>query len=48
MPNAAFLTAVAFFLLSSLAVAAAPSGRFFIEGNGTVHSLVRTRVRAGR
>jgi uncharacterized protein YcbK (DUF882 family) len=38
--------AIAFFLFSSLTVVAAPAGRFFIEGNGTVH-LVNKNTGAG-
>ncbi|MGQ0568190.1 MAG: YcbK family protein [Armatimonadota bacterium] len=46
MTKASSFSAVAFFLLSSLTVGAAPSGRFFIEGNGTVH-LVNRNTGAG-
>lgn len=37
---------IAFFLLCSLTAGAAPSGRFFIEGDGKVH-LVNTKTGAG-
>lgn len=46
MPKASSYSAVAFFLLSSLTVVAAPSGRFFFEGDGTVH-LVNKKTGAG-
>jgi uncharacterized protein YcbK (DUF882 family) len=46
MRNACSFLAVAFFLLSSLTVAGAPSGRFFVEGNGTVY-LINQSTGAG-
>jgi len=46
MPKASCFSAVTFFLLSSLTVIAAPSGRFFIEGDGKIH-LVNKKTGAG-
>ena len=46
MLKASSCSAVALFLLSSLTAGAAPSGRFFIEGDGTVH-LVNGKTGAG-
>ena len=46
MPKASSYSAVALFLLSSLTVVSAPSGRFFFEGDGKVH-LVNKKTGAG-
>ncbi len=42
MLKASFFSAVAFLLLSSLTVVAATPGRFFVEGDGTVHLVNKT------
>ncbi len=47
MTKALSLAVVALFLLSSLSSVAAPSGRFFLEGNGTVHLVSKTTGAGG-
>jgi uncharacterized protein YcbK (DUF882 family) len=47
VPKASSFCAVAFFLLSTLTAVAAPSGRFFIEGDGKVYLVNKTTGAGG-